>query len=135
MVDDPTRSAWLDKLQPTAVNVVTSLWKPHHRSAMIWTSPRKRDRKGRITTGIEKNALRLRQFGDFRKLLLEALTRCDEDAARTLLHGSEFAHAIRLAFRREEAVTHFADFLVAGDNAWSHGDAGASVLWICLFRE
>ena len=132
---DPTRSAWLDKVRPTAERVVTNLWTPHHRAALLWTSPRSLDRKGRLTAGFEKKESRLRAFDELRGQVLRALSAETPEAAKQLVARSEFAHAIRVAFTKEEAVTCFAEFLVAGDNAWTDGDGGPGVLWICSWRE
>lgn len=114
---------------------MAELWKPHHRAALLWTSPRSLDRKGRLTPGVEKKESRLRAFDEVRGQVLRALSSETPDAAKQLAARSEFAHATRLAFAKEEAVTCFAEFLVAGDNAWTDGDGGPNVLWICSWRE
>jgi hypothetical protein len=102
---------------------------------MLWTAPRRLDRKGRLTTGIEKKESRLRGFDDVRGQVLRALSSDAPDVAREILTRSEFAHAIRLAFTPEQAVAYFAESLAARDNAWLDGSAGPNVLWICSWRE
>lgn len=132
---DPTRSAWLDKMRPGAERAIAKAWKPQHRACLLWTAPRAVDRKGRLTSGIEKKDSRLRAFDETRAQVLKALATGDREAARSLAERSEFAHAMRLAFTLEEAAASFAEFLVSGDNAWMDGDAGESALWICSWHE
>lgn len=122
-------------MRPPAERAIAKLWKPHHRAGVLWTSPRSLDGKGRLTPGVEKKKSRLREFDEVCRRVLEALSSKTPDAAKLLVAQSEFAHAIRLAFAPEEAVTCFAEFLVAGDNAWTYGDGGPNVLWISSWRE
>lgn len=133
--NDPTRSAWLNKIRPGAEQAIAKVWKPQHHACLLWTTPHAVDRKGRLTSGLEQRDSRLRAFDQVRARIIDALASGDRDAARSLTEQSDFGHAMRLAFTTEEAVSGFAEFLVAGDNAWCEGDAGESVLWICSWRE
>lgn len=132
---DPTRAAWLDKMRPGAERAIAKVWRSQHRSCLLWTTPRAVNRKGRLTSGLEKKESRLRAFDEVRSQILKALATGDRESATSLAERSEFAHAMRLAFAPDEATAGFTEFLVSGDNAWSDGDAGESVLWICSWRE
>ena len=132
---DPTRATWLDKARPTAEQAIAKVWRPQHRVCLMSTSPRRVDRKGRLTSGIETKDSRIRAFDVARRQVLQALIMGDLSAARSLLERSEFAYANHLATSADEAATRFAEALVAGDNAWADGDAGEGVLWISSWRE
>jgi hypothetical protein len=122
-------------MRPGAERAIAEVWKPQHRACLLWRTPRALDRKGRLTSGMEKKDSRLRAFDEVRAQIVKALATGAHEASASLAERSEFAHAVRLAFTPDEAAAAFAEFLVAGDNAWSEGDAGESVLCICSWRE
>ena len=132
---DPTHAAWLERARPGAETAVAQLWRPDQRAAVLWRTPRKLDRKGRLTAGIETKQSRLRDFDDVRAQIAKLIADSAPDAAKRLVAGSEFGDAVRLAFTREEAVVAFAAFLIGGDNAWADSEVGSGVLSICFWRD
>lgn len=132
---DPTRTAWLDQIRSEAEHAIAKMWRSQHRTCLLSTSPRSLDPKGRPTGSIERKGSRLRAFESLRAQILSTLTAADDNLARLLIEHSEFASSLRLAFSPDEASMRFAEFLLAGDNAWSHGNAGEQVLWIDSWHE
>jgi len=136
---DPTRTAWVDALRPSAEHAVAKLWRAHHRFAVLNTAPRRLNKKGRVVpgAGFETNESRLRKFYDLRGKVCAGLSSgaLSGDAARELIARSEFADAVRVGTTPDEAVQCLSEFFVAGDNAWDDGEGGSGVFWIYSWRE